>query len=1086
MAGQQANPFDQFDQPAGGRRVIVTKPADPRLPYEGPLAQSDLANRNLAAQKTQLEIQQLQQKLQAGGGELPPPPGDPTKTGAEYIASLPRGMAPTIKSMIEGRMAPPSSFAQSKPYWQQMMSAANQADPSFDQSQWASRVVTRKAYESQARSSPSQVITSLNTLAGHANLMYENHLNMAGPDLGPFSSMAAGAMQSFDQKYTPAYNTEVGFVQGELQKLVNNGAATQAEAERIINNLRSAQSFEARGSAIKAVVGLAESKIAPIRQGWQAVFGDKPLPSDVTPSSMAVFDNILGDGKQALPVDHYGTPIAPGALGGAGAPPGGGPPTVGPAGGAPPMPPGTRGGPRADTTNQYYDPNGGGPGAMGLSTGKFHTQYNPQVSAQIDGMIRKGYSADRINTALANTGRPPVDPAQVAAAQTYLRQHPDYKGSFANATDSVPTKNSWLNDFQQSRPGVFLDQLSNAATMGNKANIIGLAGGNADLQRAGMDEAARRHPYWATGGNLVGGTAAALAMESGAGALGRAAGLGAEAAPWLARGADAAYGGITGASSNPDDPLSGALKGAAMGLGGGMFGSKIAAPVLGAAARKAINSRFGQTFGNAVRDFRDLPPMAPPPQPLGSADSMLLTAAEKAGIPGIQAQLGEAANLGVPMSLADTHPALTSLAGAAVRRSPNADAIAQGAFIPRSLGQVNRLGAAVDSNLGPVGNIPQISADLIKSAKTNAAPLYDRAYAAGQVNDPVINQLLEHPELKAAFDAAQQHHANDVALALARGEAPPAPLAEAYTIDPSHPNGYRVTTPPDVRTIDYIKRGLESRAQSAFSGNDPQLAMSGGFLKDAKKLLLARTDAAVPDYAAARAAYGGPMQADDALQLGKLSLSPSVKPNQFAMDLAGVTPGDIPHAQLGQRSALMEQAGNAQYSRNPFSLLNTPNMEEKLATMYPGGQGVPNLLRTRDMENGLARTTNDILGNSKTAQRGIADDAFSTDGLLQTGLDLGINAATGQVPIGTMIKGAGRLGLKDAMKFGVGKRAVAKADALAPSLFNTNPAQSSADLTALMNSSQAFRDFVESYNRRIGRPAGMFGAAAGAGLVARQ
>lgn len=1051
------------------------------LPTDSVTAQTqeaDLAAKRQQAQERDLDIKIKQQKLDAGGIDAPPPPGDLNKTGDEYLATLPRSIVPTVKSMIEGRMAPPSSFAMSKPYWQQMVSAANQADPSFDQSQWASRNVLRKAYESQARGSPSQVINSLNTLAAHANSMYGHHLNMAGPNLGPLSSAAAGIMQSFDQKDTPAYNTEVGFVQGELQKLVKNGQSSEAEADRIIHNLRAAQSFQARGEAIKAVADLAKGKLQPIHDGWSAVFGDKPLPTDITPSSMAVFDNILGEGKQALATDRNGTPIVPGMGNG----PGGGPPAISPLGGPPSggAPPG--GGPTADRTAQFYDPNAAVNGPSNLAQGKYKTVFDPKVSRQIDGMIRSGFSPDRINAALKDMGRQPVDPKAVLAAQGYLRQHPDFKGGFANASNDVPVEHAWLNDFQQSRPGVFLDQLSNAGTLGNKANLIGLTGGNADLERGGMAQAAMRHPYWSGAGNMVGGAAAVAGMETGAGALGNALGAGAKAAPWMARGADTAYGAITGASEHPEDPWGSAAKGGLAGLGGGMFGAAAARPVAA-----AIRSGPGQAIlspvigaANAGRNLFGKGPITPSviPPSLSAPEQTLLSAANKAGLPDIQAQLAEAAQRGVPMSLADTHPELTSLAGAAVRRSPTADAAAQGAFIPRSLGQINRLGAAVDSNLGPVGNIPQTSADLLKSAKTNAGPLYDRAYAAGQVNDPVINQLLQHPELKAAFDAAQQHHANDVALALAKGEAPPAPLTQAYTLDPASPNGFRVTTPPDVRTIDYIKRGLDSRIQSAFSGNDPQLAMSGGFLKDAKNLLLSRTDAAVPDYAAARAAYGGPMQAEEALQLGKGSISPSVTPNQFGVDLGKVAPGDLPQAQLGMRSGLMDQAGNAQYSRNPFSLLNTPNMEGKLGAMYPDGPGVPNLLRTRDMENGLARTTNDILGNSKTAQRGIADDAFSTDGMLQTGLDLGINAATGQVPIGTMIKGAGKLGLRDMAKFGLGKRAVAKADALAPMLFDTNPAQSAADLLALSNSSQLYRSFVEAQRRQIGRPLGMFGAGA--------
>src|ERR1700749_2572053 len=117
--------------------------------------------------------------------------------------------------------------------------------------------------------------------------------------------------------------------------------------------------------------------------------------------------------------------------------------------------------------------------------------------------------------------------------------------------------------------------------------------------------------------------------------------------------------------------------------------------------------------------------------------------------------------------------------------------------------------------------------------------------------------------------------------------------------------------------------------------------------------------------------------------------------------------------QLGYRGGLMDQANRVRYSSNPFdATLGSPAAEQRLSTIYPGNPAVPNLLRQRDMESGLARSTNDILGNSKTAQRGIADDAFSGSDLAQTALDLGINTVTGQVPVGTVVKGLGSSSLR--------------------------------------------------------------------------
>lgn len=76
---------------------------------------------------------------QSGDSSGTPTAGNPKLTGQDYLASLPQEMQGTVKGMVEGRIAPPTSFAMSKPYWQSMIAAAQQVDPNFDQNTWTAR-----------------------------------------------------------------------------------------------------------------------------------------------------------------------------------------------------------------------------------------------------------------------------------------------------------------------------------------------------------------------------------------------------------------------------------------------------------------------------------------------------------------------------------------------------------------------------------------------------------------------------------------------------------------------------------------------------------------------------------------------------------------------------------------------------------------------------------------------------------------------------------------------------------------------------------------------------------------------------------
>lgn len=1104
---------------------IVVKDSDPRRPFEAPLAQADLRSRDLSAKKTALEIQQLQQKMLLDNGGVPSDPKLDGLTGGDYLSHLPSARAATVKALLEGRLAFPSGAGMRSPYWQSLLADAAHADPEFDSVNYQSRQATRKDFTS---GKSAQNIKALNTAIGHLGGLYDKIGGTASHDFTPYNALSNSVSSIFGAPGPELYKQTAGALAGELTQVYRQSGGAEADIQRYLTELSPNASLAQKQAAIKNITELLNSRLQAIGDQYTKGMGTTAQPLQILdPLAQQALTKINGEQQSDKPPTIPGAPFAV---------PGASPPS------------GPQGGPPVDKTNPFYDPSGGPQGGgLGLAGGQYKTEFDPKVSAQLDGMIRSGFSPDRINAALASVGRQPVDPKAVLAAQEYLRQHPDFKGSFANATNSVPIDNPGLNAFQQSAPGVFADQFSNAATFGNKANLSSIAGsGNADLNRGGMEMAAQGHPGAALAGNLAGGAAAAGGLELGLGSLAARAGIG--ATPWVARGADALYGGLTGASENPDNPLGGAALGGVAGLGGGMFGRKVIAPVAGKAFRAIGDSKVGQAMVNGIRDFRDLPPAPPSPQPLSGADNALLSAANKAGIPDIQARLAEAQQLGVPMSLADTHPALTSLGGAAVRRSPNADAIAQGAFLPRARGQIDRFGQAIERDLGPVQNIPQLSQDIGKQAREAARPIYDQAYAAPIISTPEIEGLLGTPFGKQALGRAHtiagneqvspaslgfaldkdgnvvvnpvplNAHANyasaraeydDAMLALSQGQAKAAGggggtnipqatarvqrAAEALKAAQEHLQGQPNPVNPlpvqgyTTKTLDYVKRGMDDVLEQQRNPITGKLVLdeAGAAQNGVKNRLLSEMDRLNPAYGDARAAYAGPMQSRDALAFGQDAVS--MNPDMLGVALAGRSPEHLAQTQLGYRGGLMDQANKVRYSSNPFdATIGTPAAEQRLGVMFPDNPGVSNLLRTRDMENGLARTTNDILGNSKTAQRAIADQTFQGDGLAQTALDLGLSAATGQVPIGTMIRGVGKIGLKDAMKLGLGKRAAAKADALAPSLFNTNPERSSANLAVLMDNSETYRNFVRRYNERIGVPAGMFGAAVGGGWPSRK
>ncbi|WP_267381105.1 hypothetical protein, partial [Sphingomonas sp. GC_Shp_6] len=230
-----------------------------------------------------------------------------------------------------------------------------------------------------------------------------------------------------------------------------------------------------------------------------------------------------------------------------------------------------------------------------------------------------------------------------------------------------------------------------------------------------------------------------------------------------------------------------------------------------------------------------------------------------------------------------------------------------------------------------------------------------------------------------------------------------------------------------------------------------------------------------PAYRDARNAYAGPVQARDAMGRGQDAFS--LNPNELGIQVAGQTPEHLSQMQLGYRSALMDAADRLRYSSNPFdATLGTPAAEQRLGTLYPNNPGVSNLLRQRDLESGMQQTTNAILGNSRTARNQIADQAFASNPLIDGAMHAGTAMITHGASLPATATRFAGTGIRDALNFGIGSRAVAKADDIAPMLMTPDPANGLATVRDLLDRDQAYQAFVAATRpKRLG----MFGTAFG-------
>lgn len=233
-----------------------------------------------------------EKKADAGG-----PAGLPMPVVSDdKLAQVPQEARGTLKMMLEGRMAPPTSFAMSRPYWQTLIGLANQIDPTFDETSWAARLATRKDFTS---GKSAVAVTAMNTALGHASRLLDKE----------------GALNNFDGIGTP-FNAPLNAIQNYFgddrqgrAALVRDAMASEArkvfaatgggglkELETWEKNFNLNASPAAMKGQVEEFVGLLDSRLGSLSEQYNRGMGVSSQPLQLlTPEARTAYAKITGD-----------------------------------------------------------------------------------------------------------------------------------------------------------------------------------------------------------------------------------------------------------------------------------------------------------------------------------------------------------------------------------------------------------------------------------------------------------------------------------------------------------------------------------------------------------------------------------------------------------------------------------------------------------------------------------------------------------------------------------------------------------------------------------------------------------------------
>lgn len=575
-----------------------------------------------------------------------------------------------------------------------------------------------------------------------------------------------------------------------------------------------------------------------------------------------------------------------------------------------------------------------------------------------------------------------------------------------------------------------LDKPANAAGLSaidyamGKGKYGDLYDKNLAQQNAVDQVESEQHPYASAAGNATGLVGSMGIAVPSTGAIPATLWQGIKAAAPANAAMGGAIGGLNAlgnAKGDAGDRLQSGVEGAALGAGAG---------VIMPAALQTIGTGISKIATPLIEKFTA--------EPGDMATKKLAQAMMRDNITPEQAQI-ILQNSSPAASIADVGGENTQGLARSIINSPGAGkADATNFLIGRQTGAGTRVQDMVKAGFGTNAEFNDTANNLIAARHDAAAPLYQKAFAENQnVQSPTIDRILQTPAGQSALKAAGVKMQNDMSL---MGVNDPELMEQAQLTGQYVPGSGGVASGLKLRTLDYVKRALDDQIGTAQRAgeNDNVRILSG--LKSSLVGAMDSADSTATKnspglYSQARAAFSGPSQSKDALEMGRNFMNEDAQVS--ANDIAKLDPGDRKFFQIGAARAISDKA-----AANPNAAIKniTSNdlWKQKLQAAMPSEGDYQDFIANVRNESNMGNTKNAILGNSTTTKQlgEVADSGVDMGHLMEVAKG---NYAGAAMKVGTNI-------LKKVTGSGLSET---ERQMLAKQMFSSDQGQNTQNLQAL-------------------------------------
>jgi hypothetical protein len=434
--------------------------------------------------------------------------------------------------------------------------------------------------------------------------------------------------------------------------------------------------------------------------------------------------------------------------------------------------------------------------------------------------------------------------------------------------------------------------------------------------------------------------------------------------------------------------------------------------------------------------------------PETAADRQIVRALDRGGVSVDEAARRLAASGDNPTALVDVGGRNVVNLGATAANTPGTSMEAADRFVQsRRIGRPDRMATATEESFGGGAgtDIADVTAARQAQRTAEASPLYREAFSKPAGMTEPMQAILQDPIGQTGLRRGLEIQRIENATRRARGE------PEVPTTDPAihyDENGDpRIVAVPNMRTLDAVKRGMDAVIEDARDSTTGRVNWNERLraIDDMRRTWVGLLDENNPEYAAARAAWGGPSAQMEATQAGRTALRTD---RDIVAQRATSGPPDVQAAyRLGAGRDVTDRTSDPALASGQIrKMLEDDQMQRRLESIL-GPEGLDRFNTVLRRETGYTDVERNVSprAGSQTARLTAGGEDMATDvagpvvsGVLQT---LG----------GHPLAGA-RTVMQDWLQRRIGQGInPATADALANRLFTTDQAGNQRVTEALRN-----------------------------------